>query len=59
MNLFLFNLVFSFTDQIYQIFSLRSKKHVIPIVKSLCQDVDYEVRGRMCANLPPIIKSLK
>ncbi|EDV28631.1 uncharacterized protein TRIADDRAFT_51742 [Trichoplax adhaerens] len=33
-------------------------KNIIPIVKSLCQDVDYEVRGRMCANLPPIIQSL-
>ncbi|CAI9734861.1 serine/threonine-protein phosphatase 4 regulatory subunit 4-like isoform X7 [Octopus vulgaris] len=34
------------------------KKEILPIVQSLCQDVDYEVRGCMCKQLNPVARGL-
>ncbi|KAL4238285.1 Serine/threonine-protein phosphatase 4 regulatory subunit 4 [Mactra antiquata] len=34
------------------------KKEILPIVQSLCQDVEYEVRGCMCLQLDPVSRGL-
>ncbi|KAL5008249.1 hypothetical protein ScPMuIL_013830 [Solemya velum] len=34
------------------------KKEILPVVQSLCQDVDYEVRGCMCRQLDPVARGL-
>ncbi|XP_067680173.1 serine/threonine-protein phosphatase 4 regulatory subunit 4-like [Haliotis asinina] len=34
------------------------KKEILPVVQSLCQDVDYEVRGCMCQQLDPVARGL-
>ena len=34
------------------------KKEILPIVQSLCQDVDYEVRACMCRQLDPVARGL-
>ncbi|XP_060560936.1 serine/threonine-protein phosphatase 4 regulatory subunit 4-like isoform X3 [Ruditapes philippinarum] len=34
------------------------KKEILPIVQSLCQDVEYEVRGCMCMQLDPVSRGL-
>lgn len=34
------------------------KKEILPVVQSLCQDVDYEVRGCMCKQLNPVARGL-
>lgn len=34
------------------------KKEILPIVQSLCQDVEYEVRGCMCLQLDPVARGL-
>ena len=36
----------------------RIKKEVLPVVQSLCQDVEYEVRGCMCLQLDPVSRGL-
>ena len=36
----------------------RLKKDILPVVQSLCQDVDYEVRGCMCRQLDPVARGL-
>lgn len=33
-------------------------KEVLPVVLSLCQDVDFEVRGYMCRQLDIIAKGI-
>ncbi|PRD30499.1 UNVERIFIED_CONTAM: Ppp4r4 [Trichonephila clavipes] len=37
---------------------LRIKKEVLPVVLSLCQDVDFEVRGYMCRQLDIVAKGI-
>ncbi|XP_052106288.1 serine/threonine-protein phosphatase 4 regulatory subunit 4-like isoform X1 [Mytilus californianus] len=34
------------------------KKEILPVVQSLCQDVDYEVRGCMCNQLHSVARGL-
>ncbi|KAL3873913.1 hypothetical protein ACJMK2_036990 [Sinanodonta woodiana] len=34
------------------------KKEILPVVQSLCQDVDYEVRECMCRQLDPVARGL-
>lgn len=34
------------------------KKEILPVVQSLCQDVDYEVRGCMCRQLDCVARGL-
>ncbi|XP_060071595.1 serine/threonine-protein phosphatase 4 regulatory subunit 4-like isoform X4 [Ylistrum balloti] len=34
------------------------KKEILPVVQSLCQDVDYEVRGCMCRQLDSVARGL-
>lgn len=34
------------------------KKEILPVVQSLCQDVEYEVRGCMCRQLDPVARGL-
>jgi len=34
------------------------KKDILPVVQSLCQDVDYEVRGCMCLQLDSVARGL-
>ncbi|XP_074642861.1 serine/threonine-protein phosphatase 4 regulatory subunit 4-like [Tubulanus polymorphus] len=34
------------------------KKEILPVVQSLCQDVDYEVRGCMCHQLDSVARGL-
>ncbi|XP_041351880.1 serine/threonine-protein phosphatase 4 regulatory subunit 4-like isoform X2 [Gigantopelta aegis] len=34
------------------------KKEILPVVQSLCQDVDYEVRGCMCYQLDAVARGL-
>ncbi|KAK3094055.1 hypothetical protein FSP39_023500 [Pinctada imbricata] len=34
------------------------KKEILPVVQSLCQDVDYEVRGCMCRQLDKVARGL-
>ncbi|WAR19771.1 PP4R4-like protein [Mya arenaria] len=34
------------------------KKEILPVVQSLCQDVEYEVRGCMCLQLDPVSRGL-
>ncbi|ELU14663.1 hypothetical protein CAPTEDRAFT_194624, partial [Capitella teleta] len=36
----------------------RIKKDILPIVQSLCQDVEYEVRGCMCRQLDAVARGL-
>lgn len=36
----------------------RIKKEILPVVQSLCQDVDYEVRGCMCRQLDCVARGL-
>lgn len=36
----------------------RIKKEILPLVQSLCQDVEYEVRACMCRQLDLIAKGL-
>ncbi|OPL20364.1 serine 4 threonine-protein phosphatase 4 regulatory subunit, partial [Mytilus galloprovincialis] len=38
--------------------SYRIKKEILPVVQSLCQDVDYEVRGCMCNQLHSVARGL-
>ncbi|XP_014681369.1 PREDICTED: serine/threonine-protein phosphatase 4 regulatory subunit 4-like [Priapulus caudatus] len=34
------------------------KKEILPVVQSLCQDVDYEVRGCMCRQLDSVARGI-
>ncbi|XP_064600821.1 serine/threonine-protein phosphatase 4 regulatory subunit 4-like [Liolophura sinensis] len=34
------------------------KKEILPVVQSMCQDIDYEVRGCMCRQLDPVARGL-
>ncbi|XP_070577691.1 serine/threonine-protein phosphatase 4 regulatory subunit 4-like isoform X3 [Ptychodera flava] len=38
--------------------SFMIKKEILPLVTSLCQDVDYEVRGCMCRQLDAVARGL-
>ena len=38
--------------------SARIKKEILPVVTSLCQDVDYEVRACMCKQLDSVARGL-
>ncbi|GLV42806.1 hypothetical protein CBL_03546 [Carabus blaptoides fortunei] len=38
--------------------ALEIKKDILPVVYSLCQDVDYNVRGCICEQIPIISKAL-
>lgn len=38
--------------------TFRIKKELMALVASLCQDVDYEVRGCMCQQLETIARAL-
>ena len=40
------------------VFPFSIKKDILPVVQSLCQDVDYEVRGCMCRQLDPVARGL-
>ncbi|MGH0173467.1 UNVERIFIED_CONTAM: hypothetical protein FKN15_070230 [Acipenser sinensis] len=45
-------------NQIQMFFPYRVKKDVLPLVRSLCQDVEYEVRSCMCRQLENIAKGI-
>lgn len=38
--------------------SCRLKKEVLPLIHSLCQDVNYEVRACICSQLHYVARSL-
>ena len=38
--------------------SLSIKREILPLVKSLCQDVEYEVRSCMCRQLENIAQGI-
>ena len=38
--------------------TFRIKKEILPVVQSLCQDVDYEVRGCMCRQLDCVARGM-
>ena len=44
-------------DDIF-LFPFSIKKDILPVVQSLCQDVDYEVWGCMCRQLDPVARGL-
>jgi hypothetical protein len=42
----------------YLMLSYRLKKEVLPLIHSLCQDVNYEVRACICSQLHYVARSL-
>lgn len=43
---------------IIYVYYSRIMKEILPVVLSLCQDVDFEVRGFMCRQLAVIAKGI-
>lgn len=43
---------------LYLMLSYRLKKEVLPLIHSLCQDVNYEVRACICSQLHYVARSL-
>ena len=37
---------------------VRIKQELVPLVRALCQDVDPEVRMKMCKELPRVAEAL-
>ena len=53
-----FTIYFTCPQYISVLFLVRIKQELVPLVRALCQDVDQEVRIKMCRELPQIAQAL-